>query len=101
MFRQIRPFLTVWGEDVNQFKPERFSEGVAEATKNNPAAFSPFGMGPRNCVGNNFAMMEAKIALSMVLQHYPFTLCPTYIHLPVLHITLRPRHGIQLIIRPL
>nr|XP_048318832.1 cytochrome P450 CYP749A22-like [Ziziphus jujuba var. spinosa] len=29
----------LWGEDVHKFKPGRFSEGVAEATKNNPAAF--------------------------------------------------------------
>ncbi|KAH7515794.1 hypothetical protein FEM48_Zijuj10G0064200 [Ziziphus jujuba var. spinosa] len=60
--------LEIWGEDVHEFKPERFSQGVVGATKNNPAAFFPFGMGPRNCVGSNFAIIESKIALCMILQ---------------------------------
>lgn len=85
----------IWGEDVHEFKPERFSQGVAHATNNNPAAFFPFGMGPRNCVGSIFAMTEAKIALSMILPHYSFTLSPAYVHMPYQLITLQPQHGIQ------
>ena len=91
----------IWGEDVHLFKPERFSEGVAKATNNNIAAFFPFGMGPRTCVGMNFATNEAKIALSMILQRYSFTISPTYVHSPVQHFTLRPQHGIQVLLHPL
>ncbi|XP_048318952.2 cytochrome P450 CYP749A22-like [Ziziphus jujuba] len=91
----------IWGEDVHEFKPERFSEGVAGATKNNPAAFFPFGIGPRNCVGSNFAILESKLALCMMLQRYSFTLSPTYVHMPYHLITTRPRHGIQVILQPL
>lgn len=91
----------IWGEDVHQFKPERFSEGVAEATKNNPATFLPFAMGPRNCVGNNFAITEAKITLSMILQRYTFTLSPLYVHLPIHSLLIRPKHGIQVMLHPL
>lgn len=91
----------IWGGDALLFKPERFSEGVAKATKNNPAAFLPFGLGPRTCVGYNFATNEAKIALSMVLQRYAFTLSPTYIHSPILVLTLRPQHGVQVLLHPL
>ncbi|XP_060669215.1 cytochrome P450 CYP749A22-like [Ziziphus jujuba] len=91
----------IWGKDVHQFKPERFSGGVAEATKNNLATFLPFGMGPRNCVGNNFAITEAKITLSMILQRYSFTLSPAYVHLPIYSLTIRPKHGIQVILHPL
>ncbi|KAH7515798.1 hypothetical protein FEM48_Zijuj10G0064600 [Ziziphus jujuba var. spinosa] len=91
----------LWGEDVHKFKPERFSEGVAGATKNNPAAFFPFGIGPRNCVGSNFAITESKSALSMILQCYSFTLLPTYVHMPYHHITVRPRHGRQVMLQPL
>lgn len=91
----------IWGEDVHEFKPERFSEGVAKATNNNPAAFFPFGMGPRICVGMNFALIEAKIALSMILQRYSFTLSPAYAHLPAQLITLHAHHGVQVMLHPL
>lgn len=92
---------TIWGEDANLFNPERFSEGVAAATKNNPAAFLPFSLGPRTCVGLNFAINEAKITLSMVLQRYAFTLSPVYIHSPIQIVTLRPQHGIQVVLHSL
>ncbi|KAJ4845076.1 hypothetical protein Tsubulata_045519 [Turnera subulata] len=70
----------IWGEDVHFFKPERFADGVPNATKNCAAAFMPFGMGPRSCVGLNYAFTEIKIALSMILQQYSFTLSPTHTH---------------------
>ncbi|XWS69603.1 hypothetical protein CRYUN_Cryun04dG0192800 [Craigia yunnanensis] len=86
----------LWGDDVHLFKPERFSGGIAKATKNNAAAFIPFGLGPRSCVGMSFAITETKIALSMILQRYTITLSPAYIHSPLALITLKPQHGIQL-----
>ncbi|KAM4121311.1 hypothetical protein ACJW30_03G198500 [Castanea mollissima] len=91
----------VWGEDVHLFKPERFSEGVSKATNNNIAAFLPFGMGPRNCVGFSFATTETKIALSMILQRYAFTLSPAYVHSPLQVLTLRPQHGLQMLLHSL
>ena len=91
----------IWGEDADEFKPERFSDGVAELTKNNPGAYLPFGMGPRNCVGGNFGLTEARITLSMILQRYNLTLSPTYVHLPLQLLTVRPKHGVQVILQPL
>ncbi|KAA8532859.1 hypothetical protein F0562_033024 [Nyssa sinensis] len=91
----------LWGKDAHVFKPERFAEGVAKATKNNMMAFIPFGFGPRTCVGLNFATTEVKIALSMILQRYNFTLSPTYVHSPVQVLTLRPQHGLQVLLHPI
>ncbi|KAJ4823837.1 hypothetical protein Tsubulata_017990 [Turnera subulata] len=91
----------IWGEDVHIFKPERFADGVAKATKSCGAAFMPFGMGPRTCVGLNFAFAEIKIALSMILQRYSFTLSPTYVHSPVHILTICPQYGLQIILQPL
>ncbi|KAI5574116.1 hypothetical protein BDE02_10G125000 [Populus trichocarpa] len=89
----------IWGDDVHLFKPDRFAEGVAKATKNNISAFLPFGMGPRNCVGMNFAYNEIKITLSMILQRYRITLSPNYVHSPVLVLAICPQHGLQVTIK--
>lgn len=91
----------LWGDDVHLFRPERFKDGIAGATTNNMTSFFPFGAGPRFCVGQGLAMMEVKIALSMVLQKYTFTLSPAYIHAPTRLITTKPQHGIQLMIHKL
>ncbi|KAE8714303.1 Cytochrome P450 [Hibiscus syriacus] len=84
--------------NVHLFKLERFANGVAKATNYNAAAYFPFGLGPRSCVGMAFATTEAKIALSMILQRYTMTLSPAYVHRPVLLISLRPQHGIHVIL---
>lgn len=91
----------IWGEDVHEFKPERFSQGVAHATNSNPAAICPFGMEPRNCVGSSFSLTEPKIALLMILQRYSFTLSPANVRMPYQLITLRPQYGIQVMLHPL
>ncbi|KAK3433226.1 hypothetical protein EUGRSUZ_D00765 [Eucalyptus grandis] len=88
----------IWEDDAHLFKPERFSEGVAKATNNNPAMFLPFGLGTRNCVGLNFATVEAKIVLAMILQRYSFTLSPAYVHSPVELHNSRPQYGVQVIL---
>src|SRR5689334_6762297 len=55
----------LWGpEDPNIFIPER------HAVKRHPVAWMPFGVGPRNCVGMRFALMEIKLALIQLLRQY-------------------------------
>nr|GMD28630.1 cytochrome P450 CYP749A22-like [Ipomoea batatas] len=88
----------IWGKDVHKFKPERFAEGVVKATNNHPIAFLPFGYGPRTCLGLNFAMAEAKVVLSMILQRYSVALSSSYVHSPAQLFMVKPKHGVQVIL---
>ncbi|KAH6778798.1 cytochrome P450 [Perilla frutescens var. hirtella] len=82
----------IWGDDANEFNPSRFSE-----PRRHPASFFPFGLGPRICVGQNLAIVEAKLVSAMILQRYSFVISPSYVHAPMQSLTLQPQHGVQLL----
>lgn len=84
----------MWGQDAMEFKPERFINGVSAACKV-PQIYVPFGFGDRVCLGQAFAMAEMKLAISMILSKFSFSLSPSYRHSPAFRITLEPGDGLN------
>ncbi len=64
----------VW-DDPEAFKPERFNlDDPVPSEQNTDYRYIPFSGGPRKCVGDQFALMEAVVALAVVLKKFDFKL---------------------------
>ncbi|GAB2210827.1 hypothetical protein Droror1_Dr00016113 [Drosera rotundifolia] len=86
----------LWGEDANEFIPQRFASRTFT-----PGRFIPFCTGPRNCIGQTFAMMEAKIILATLVSRFRFSISESYRHAPVVIMTIKPKYGIHIRLEPL
>jgi cytochrome P450 len=88
-----------WYPNPEVFDPDRFDP---EQVKQRPRfSYFPFGGGPRVCIGNHFAMMEANLMLAMTLQRFHFELLPFEELRFAPSVTLRPRgHGVRVIVAP-
>jgi cytochrome P450 len=83
-----------WFSDPDEFRPERFTR---EFEKSLPkCAYLPFSTGPRICIGNSFAMMEAVLILATIAQRYRLGLVPGQTITPHAALTLRPQPNIQM-----
>ncbi|HLQ10336.1 MAG TPA: cytochrome P450, partial [Ktedonobacteraceae bacterium] len=83
-------------DDPEAFMPCRWQD---EAIKRLPKyAYFPFGGGPRLCIGNSFAMMEAVLLLASMAQKFHCALVPGHPVIPWPSITLRPKHGIKMVV---
>ena len=89
--RPPRPALV---PDPEAFRPERWLDGVDRALRR--YAYFPFGGGPRVCVGNHFAMLEAVLVLATLLARLDLATVPeTQLELTPA-VTLRPSGAVQL-----
>ncbi|KAK8079173.1 cytochrome p450 [Apiospora phragmitis] len=80
----------VWGDDANEFKPERMMDGKFETLLKN--AWKPFGTGVRSCIGRAFAWQEALLAIAMILQNFNVELAdPDYEMKIVQSLTIKPK----------
>lgn len=88
----------IWGADANEFNPERFSSGVSSACKV-PQAYIPFGLGPRLCLGKNFAMVQLKVVIALIISKFTFSLAPSYKHSPAYRMIVVPGHGVSILVQ--
>jgi cytochrome P450 len=80
--------------DPERFDPDRFAPEVEDRLPK--GAHLPFVSGPRNCIGNGFALMEGQIVLATLAQRVTFSLVPGQRIVREALITLRPRDGIRM-----
>jgi len=83
-------------EEPESFEPERFSP--ARSADRPKFAYLPFGAGPRQCIGNQFALIEAHLTVATLAQRYRLRLAPAARVEPWPLITLRPRFGMPMFV---
>lgn len=83
----VHRHASLWS-DPEAFDPDRFSPEAAKARHR--YAYMPFGAGPRVCIGNAFAVMEAVAILAVLLQQVRLTTIEPEPPRPVMKVTLRP-----------
>jgi enediyne biosynthesis protein E7 len=81
------------GVDPERFTPER-SAGRPRY------AWFPFGGGPRQCIGNSFAMLEMQLIVALIAQRYRLNLVPGHQVILQPMVTLRPRYGMAMTLEP-
>jgi len=91
MHRDARFFV-----DPLKFDPDRWSPERAQSVPK--YAYFPFGAGPRGCVGQSFATMEAILLLATISQQFRFSVVPDHPVVPMPSVTLRPKHGIRMVL---
>uniref|UniRef100_A0A8C7PND7 Cholesterol 24-hydroxylase n=1 Tax=Oncorhynchus mykiss TaxID=8022 RepID=A0A8C7PND7_ONCMY len=82
-------------EDPLKFDPERFHPDAAKPYY----CYYPFALGPRSCLGQSFAQMEAKVVMAKLLQRFDFNLLPGQSFDILDTGTLRPKSGVVCNIR--
>jgi cytochrome P450 len=87
-----------WDEPL-RFRPERFAP--EEVARRSRYAYFPFGGGPRLCIGEQFATVEARLILATVAQSYRLRLCSDQPVEPEPLVTLRPRNGMRMLLEPI
>ena len=85
-----------WFDSPDSFRPERWLDGLARRLPR--GAFYPFGLGPRKCIGADFAMLEATLLLATIARRWRFTLLPGQDVRPQAAVTLRPRQGMRVLV---
>lgn len=64
-----------------KFDPDRFLPGIKE--RQNNFTYLPWGEGPRMCIGQRFAQMQTKLALSSLIKNFEFSICPEKTNVPL------------------
>ena len=85
-----------WFEEPERFRPERWEE--ARARRLPRYAYFPFGGGPRQCIGNGFATMEAALIVATIAQRFRLNLASADRVRAIPYVVLRPQRAIRMVL---
>lgn len=86
----------LWGEDAKEFKPERWIDSEGSLIRVSSFKWSVFNAGPRVCLGQNLAILEAVIAISIMIKRYKFTHAPGHKVVILNLLTLAMKDGFKI-----
>ena len=92
----------LWGETAEEYDEQRWVKGSERYWKPKHAvAFAGFSVGPRNCIGSNFALMESKVLTALLVRSVDMSILPGERYDVVTQkLTLEPRYGIKVRVTP-
>jgi cytochrome P450 len=97
----LSPFVTqrlpAFWTHPDVFDPDRFTQGQSRPA--HPCAYFPLGGGPRQCIGQDFAMLELIAVVALVSREYRLQLLPNTVVERDAGVTLRPRGGVPMLPR--
>ncbi|CAO3638135.1 unnamed protein product [Cunninghamella blakesleeana] len=85
----------VWGSDAKEYKPERWIKEDGALKRETQGRWPVFHAGPRVCLGQNLATLEALVALVFLLRRYQFNLIPNQDITYQVSLTLPMKNGIK------
>ncbi|CAO3598708.1 unnamed protein product [Absidia cylindrospora] len=88
----------IWGVDAKQFKPERWINENGELKRESQGKWPAFHGGPRTCLGQHLATLEALVAIVFLVRKYKFTLVPGQDITYQVSLTLPMRNGMKVMV---
>ncbi|KAI8139710.1 cytochrome P450 [Fennellomyces sp. T-0311] len=88
----------IWGEDACEFKPERWIKPDGDLRRESAGQWPAFHAGPRICLGQNLATLEALVAIILLVKRYKFSLAPNQTITYDLSLTHPMKFGMQVFV---